>query len=364
MELLLIITALTLGSLIVFLTVPPIIRVANAKKLFEPFDERKVHTQVVPPLGGVAIFISFLLATIIATDGYSFDCLKYIIASVTIMFFIGLKDDLLIISARKKFVVQIFASVLLVVLGEVYISDMHGLMGMHQIHYFTSLFVSLFIMLAIVNAFNLIDGIDGLASGLAILASLFFGIWFFISGHIQFAIMSLALTGSLTGFFIYNVFGKDYKLFMGDTGSLVIGLIISALVIKFNEFNTVKTVRYAFDAAPVISFAVIITPLIDTLRVMTIRIMQGRSPFYPDKNHIHHLILKRVPRHLHVTLIIIAGNIGMIGLALFFNYLNFNINLQFILIFIVAVAISLIPSLALRSNIIAERSTVSLKVPK
>ncbi|WP_372950532.1 MraY family glycosyltransferase [Mariniphaga sp.] len=347
-ELFLNILSFTLAFSIAIIVVPPILRVAHAKKLFDSFNERKIHTQIVPPLGGVGIFLGFVLSTIISTDGYSFDSLKYIIASVILMFFIGLKDDLMDISARKKFVIQIFAAVLLTSLGNFHISNLHGFLGFYEINYAVGTMLTLFVMIAIINAFNLIDGIDGLASGLGMLATFVFGTWFFLSGHIRFSIMAFSLTGSLAGFFLYNVFGKKNKLFMGDTGSLIVGLIVAALVIKFNEFNVVKTVPYAIGAAPVVSFAIIIVPLIDTLRVMTIRLLNGKSPFSADKNHIHHRLLELVPHHLSVTLIILGANIFMIGLALIFNNISFNVTLQFFTIFLTGIILSFVPSLLLR----------------
>lgn len=338
------ILAFTLGFSIVILSIPAVLRVAREKKLYDSFDERKIHTEAIPPLGGVGIFIGFVLSTIIATDGYTFQSLKYIIAAVILMFFIGLKDDLLNISARKKFGVQLFAAIILITLGDFHLSNLHGLFGFYEINYAVGTVIALFVMVAIINAFNLIDGIDGLASGLGILASFVFGTWFFMAGHIRFAIMSYALTGSLIGFFLFNVFGKRNKLFMGDTGSLVIGMIISALVIKFNELNIAKLAPYAIGAAPAVSFAIVIVPLIDTLRVITIRLSNGKSPFSPDKNHIHHRLLELVPNHLSVTLIIIGANVFMIGLALLFNNISFNINLQFLLIFAIGTLLSFVPS--------------------
>lgn len=330
------------------ITIPPIIRVANAKNLFDSHDDRKIHKGTIPPLGGVAIFIGFILSTIVSTDGYSFDALKYIIAAVMLMFFIGLKDDLLVISARKKFIVQIFAAVLLTVLGDVHFTNLHGMFGLYEVYHFTGVLLTLFVMIAIINAFNLIDGIDGLASGLAILASTVFGVWFYLAGHIQFSIMSFALTGSLIGFFIFNVFGKKHKMFMGDTGSLVVGLVVSTLVIKFNEFNIIKTTSFAVGAAPAVSFAVIIVPLLDVLRVMTIRVLEGRSPFSPDTNHVHHRLLKLIPGHFKVTMTIVMANAVIVGFALGLNHLSYNITIQFLLIFLLGVVFSLIPSVILR----------------
>ncbi|MEE4284701.1 MAG: MraY family glycosyltransferase [Mariniphaga sp.] len=359
-ELFLNILSFTLAFSIAIIVVPPILRVAHAKKLFDSFNDRKIHKQIVPPLGGVGIFLGFVLSTIISSDGYSFDSLKYIIASVILMFFIGLKDDLMDISARKKFIIQIFAAVLLTSLGNFHISNLHGFLGFYQINYATGTILTLFIMIAIINAFNLIDGIDGLASGLGMLASFVFGTWFFLAGYTRFSIMSFALTGSLAGFFLYNVFGKKNKMFMGDTGSLIVGLIVAGLVIKFNEFNVVKTVPYAIGAAPAVSFAIVIVPLIDTLRVITIRLLNGKSPFSADKNHIHHRLLELAPHHLTVTLIILAGNIFIIGLALLFNNISFNVTLQFLFIFLTGIALSLVPSLILRWKKARSNSIFSL----
>jgi UDP-N-acetylmuramyl pentapeptide phosphotransferase/UDP-N-acetylglucosamine-1-phosphate transferase len=264
------------------------------------------------------------------------------------MFFIGLKDDLLDISARKKLVVQIFAAVILITLGNVRFTNLHGILGNNEIGYLTSLILSIFAMVVIINAFNLIDGIDGLASGLAILGASTFGIWFFLAGNTQFAIMSFALVGSLSGFFLFNVFGHKNKLFMGDTGSLIIGIVISTLVIKFNEFNIDKSLAFHIAAAPAVSFAIIIVPLIDTLRVMTIRIWKKKSPFSADNNHIHHRLLSLMPNHLAVTSTIIFANILIIGFAFWLNITAINNNIQFILIFLTGVIFSFIPSVFIR----------------
>lgn len=346
MEILLISSAFAIGFIMVLISIPPILRVAKAKKLYDAFDERKIHRNLVPPLGGVAIFIGFIFATILTTNGYNFVNFRYIALAVILLFFIGLKDDLIIIPARKKLIVQIMAALLIITFGDVRISSFHGIFGINNIHYITSLLFTILIVLAIVNAYNLVDGIDGLASGLGILASSFFGVWFCLTGHIQFSVMSFALAGSLAGFFLYNVFGHKNKLFMGDTGSLVLGLLVSVMVIQFNEFNIENTSTMHIIASPSVSFAVIVVPLIDMLRVMTIRISNGKSPFAPDKNHFHHRLLTVIPSHLKVTLIIISINAFIIGLALLLNYFSFHVTLQFLFIFLTgSVILSLISKL-------------------
>ena len=350
MEFLLSIGAFFIAFIIIIIVVPPILRVARAKRLFEPFNERKIHTKNVPPFGGVAIFIGFTLSSIIATDGLSFNSLKFIIAAVIILFFIGLKDDLVDISARKKLIFQIAAALMLITLGDIRFTNLHGILGTYDIGFITSVTITLFTMVLIINAFNLIDGIDGLASGITMLATTIFGVWFFITGHYQFAIVSFALLGSVAGFFLYNVFGNSNKLFMGDTGSLIIGLVISILVIKFNEFNIVKTSPFAIGAAPAVSFAIIIVPLIDTLRVMTIRIGQRRSPFSADNNHIHHRLLLLYHNHFKVSIIIVTANAIIIIIALFLNHISLNINIQLLLILLTGVLFSFIPSILLKAK--------------
>ncbi len=345
MEFFLNITSFFLGFVVVVIAIPPILNVAHAKKLFDPLSTRKVHKYGIPPLGGVAIFLGFLLSTIVATGGYIFFELKYIIAGVIMMFFIGLVDDLMDILARKKFLVQSVAAIMLIVLGRFQITNLHGILGIYEIHYATGFLLTLFIMLSIMNAYNLIDGIDGLASGLGMMVGTFFGVWFFLSGHMEYSIMSFALVGSLGGFFLFNVFGKRNKLFMGDTGSLIVGLMVAILVIKFNEFNIGAAAgAYAIAAAPAVSFAVVAIPLIDMLRVITLRIFEGRSPFSADNNHLHHRLLAIIPSHLKVTIIIVSTNVLFILVALLSNQLAYNVNIQFIIIFLFALLVAFIPA--------------------
>ena len=348
MELTLTISALIIGFIIVLFAIPPILRVAHAKHLFDPIEERKIHKGIIPPLGGVAIFIGFTVSSILATDGLNFDSLKYIIVGVILMFFIGLKDDLVDISARKKLAIQIIAAIILITLGNIRLTNLHGILGIYEIGIITSFTLSLFLMVVIINAFNLIDGIDGLASGLSMMAATVFGVWFFISGNYQYSIISFALVGSLASYFLYNVFGDKNKLFMGDSGSLIVGLVISIFVIKFNEFNIAKTTEYAIGGAPAVSFAIIIVPLIDTIRVMSIRIRQRKSPFSADNNHIHHRLLTLFPNHLKVTIIIISANVVIVAIALYLNHILLNNNIQAIIIFLTGILFSLIPSILIK----------------
>lgn len=322
-----------LGIVIVAITIPPLVRVSIAKHLYDTPNERKVSKVIVPTLGGVAIFIGFILSTIIATDGYFFNELKYLIAAVIIMFFVGLKDDLMDISAVKKLLIEIATACILIVLGKFRFTNLQGAFGIHEINYTTSFIITMITMIGIINAFNLIDGIDGLASSISIVISSVFGTWFLLAGHHAYGIMCFSLTGSLIGFFLFNVFGKKNKIFMGDTGSLILGVVMAILVIKFNELNINQNLPYAIQAAPMVSIGILIIPIIDTLRVIFIRLSEKRSPFSPDMNHIHHNFLKLGLSHLKTTFSIVLINVLFIGFAFAFNR-TFNINTLIISLFI------------------------------
>ncbi len=351
MELLQVIGAIFISFTLVILCVPPILRIAREKNLFEDFEQRKVHTTLVPPLGGVAIFIGFVLSSIITSYGMNFDLLKYILAAVLIMFFIGLKDDLINVSAKKKLMIQIFAATLLIVLGNVRITNFHGLIGINEIGYFPGLMISVIIIVAIINAYNLIDGVDGLASGLAIMAAFVFGVWFYFAGNYQFAVIAMALVGSLSGFFLYNVFGHSNKLFMGDTGSLITGIVISILVIQFNELSLTATTFIKMAATPMVSFAVIIIPLVDTIRVFAIRVINKKSPFSADRNHIHHGLLELWNHHLKVTASLLFVSVFMIGFSMLLSQSTVNVNVQFLIVFGLGMGISFVPSILLKMKI-------------
>jgi UDP-N-acetylmuramyl pentapeptide phosphotransferase/UDP-N-acetylglucosamine-1-phosphate transferase len=346
-----------IGFGLVIFTIPPIIRVSVAKHLYDTPNERKVTKIVVPTLGGVSIFIGFILSTILATDGYNFSELKYIIAAVILMFFVGLKDDLMDISATKKLFIQLVTVTMLIAWGNFRFTNLYGAFGFHEISYPFSFAITLFVMIAIINAFNLIDGIDGLASGISVVISSVFGSWFLLAGHQEYGIMCFCLSGCLIAYFIFNVFGKKNKIFMGDSGSLVLGVIMGCLVIKFNEFNINQQVPYSIQNAPVVSIGILIIPIIDTLRVFFIRLSERRSPFSPDMNHIHHKFIKLGYSHLKATLLISFFNILFIAVTLALNRV-LNINNLMISVFASGFAVAYIPSLLLKYRVASDDKLV------
>jgi UDP-GlcNAc:undecaprenyl-phosphate/decaprenyl-phosphate GlcNAc-1-phosphate transferase len=319
-----VLTALILGIALVYISVPAIVRLSKAKNLFDVPNERKVNKTVVPNLGGVAIFIGISISALLSIHGMTFSDLRYILVAMIIMFFVGLKDDILLITAKKKFLAQVACAVILVSLGDIRISDLHGIFGIYQIKYIYSFLFSTLAIVAIINSINLIDGIDGLAAGLGILISGTFGFSFFLLGQNEYAILSFSIVGSLIPFFLFNVFGKENKIFMGDTGSLILGVLFAVLAIKFNEIAT-PAMGSVYHFAPALSLSIISVPLFDMIRVFCIRVSNKTSPFSPDMNHIHHKLLRLGYSHLKSTTIIITVNAMLIGLVLLFRRADIHI---------------------------------------
>ena len=320
-----------LSFLITFFSIPVIIQVAKEKKLFDEPDDRKVHKAVIPTLGGLGIFAGFVIATLLGAPQSGSSELQYFIAAAIVIFFLGLKDDILILSASKKFLGQIIAAGILIKFGAVQITNMHGFLGIYGIPNVASIVLSMFTIIVITNSFNLIDGVDGLAGSLGILTTLSFGAYFYFIGQMPYAVMAFALAGSLISFLIYNF--PPAKIFMGDTGSLLVGLINSILVIKFINVASDPATVLHFESAPAIGFAVMMIPLFDTLRVFGLRILSRRSPFSPDRNHIHHFLLDLGLSHRSTTLICFSANLLFIIFAVLFQ--NIGTTLLLSLLFIV-----------------------------
>jgi UDP-GlcNAc:undecaprenyl-phosphate/decaprenyl-phosphate GlcNAc-1-phosphate transferase len=303
----------SVSFIITFLAIPVVIQIAEKKKLYDIPDERKVHTRLVASLGGVGIFGGFILAALLSIQGYLNPEFQYFFAAAIIIFFLGLKDDIMILSASKKFVGQIIAASILIHLGGIRLDSMYGLLGFNELPEAFGLALSYLTIIVVINSFNLIDGVDGLAASLGILTMSVFGAYFFAIDYQAYALLAFSMAGSLVAFLIFN--HHPAKIFMGDSGSLMIGLINAILVIKFINVSNAPFVAVPVASAVAVAFAVLLVPLLDTLRVFSIRILKGRSPFTPDRNHVHHLLLDSGLNHAAVTFVCVALNIGFILLA-------------------------------------------------
>lgn len=298
--------SLLTGFMLTYLVIPSIVNLSSAKKLFDYPDERKLNKVAVPTMGGVGIFIGLTVSSILFIQPGSAGELRYLLLGIIIMFFAGMKDDMLSIPARIKLILQIATGLILVLLGDFCITRPYGLFHAELFCNGISIPLSVLMFVFLINALNLIDGIDGLAAGITLAVSLFLGIWFFLAGHLNYAVVCLALTGSLAAYLRFNVFGKKNKIFMGDTGSLILGVFLAAMVIRFNEANTTAPEAVRFFNPPQIVLGMMIVPVTDTLRVFIIRIRHRRSPFSPDMNHFHHLLIKTGMNHIRATAILIA----------------------------------------------------------
>ncbi len=301
--------------LITYVTIPVIIRVARMKNLFDEEEERSSHTGRVPTLGGVSIFAAFIITLSIYADESYVD-FALLNASMVILFFFGIKDDILMISPYKKIAAQITSALMVSIGSDVRIPQMFDILGFSEIPYWLSIVITVFVIVLIINSFNLIDGVDGLSASAAILSSSVFGIWFYINGYLSMTLVSFTLIGSLLAFLRFN-FSKKNKIFMGDTGSMIIGFIVAIQAIEYINFNggTLLNGSKGLITAPVIAISILILPLLDTFRVFTIRILNKKSPFKADRNHLHHRLEDLGLPHFKISLIMILANLVIILLA-------------------------------------------------
>jgi UDP-GlcNAc:undecaprenyl-phosphate/decaprenyl-phosphate GlcNAc-1-phosphate transferase len=310
---------IVLGFLMAFgitwVTIPSIVNISRLKNLTVSPNGRTSHTDITPTLGGIAVFIGLSLATVVIAGTHYISELRYIGAGLIIVFFIGIKDDILIIDPHKKLAGQIIAALLIAVLADIRITNLYGLFQIQQLPYIVSIFLTVFVFIVIINGFNLIDGIDGLASGIGILTTSVFGIWFWMTGEIAYTIFCFAFIGSLTAFFWFNVYGRKNKIFLGDTGSLIIGFVIGILACRFLQLEMVAQGFAEIPSAPTVVCGILIVPLFDSFRVFILRIVQGKSPFKADRQHIHHRILQLGCTHLQATLILLSVNMFFIVLS-------------------------------------------------
>lgn len=303
--------------LISALSIPAIIRVANLKNLTDdPDDGRKQHKVNTPTLGGVAIFAGALVAFSALYDLHGFNDLRFITPALVILFFAGIKDDLLVLAPDKKLMIQIGCAALITYLGNLRITSLWGIMGLQEIPFWPGVLITVFLIIALINAFNLIDGINGLAGTLGLLASLCFGFWFAFNGFGSLTILSFSLAGALVGFLIFNY--NRAKIFMGDTGSMAVGFIIAIIAIRFIEANRLQldTLAYPIINAPAVAFAILSIPLFDMIRVFVLRLSKKRSPFSADRNHIHHYFVDSGFSHAKSTGILFWVNVSCILIAL------------------------------------------------
>ena len=308
--------AVSLGMVII----PRILVISHKKRLYDVPDARKVHTMPVPRLGGLSFFPVILMSMFLVigfrlyfwdvnVSGLSFNMLYeylFLFVGMTLLYLVGVCDDLVGVGYRYKFAVLIAAAFLLVLSGN-WFDSFGGLFGIYSVPVWVGVPFTVFIVVYITNAINLIDGIDGLASGLCCIALSVLSVIFFLRGQYVYALLAICTLGILMPFWCYNVFGnanRGHKLFMGDAGSLTLGYVISFLIIHMSVTNEVSPTLS--NPYMVIAFSTVLVPLLDVIRVVLHRLREHKNPFLPDKNHFHHKLLRTGMRVRMVMVCIIA----------------------------------------------------------
>lgn len=304
---------------IAFLVVPVIIKFSLQKNLVDVPGRRKIHKKITPSLGGVAIFLGFFISSLIWIDLQSWASIKFILVALFVVFFIGVRDDLVPLRWMMKLMGQIMAASLLIFLFDLRIKSMYGIFGIHELPEIVSYSLTYFTIIVITNSFNLIDGLDGLAGTIGIISLVGFGIWFYLIGDFIFSILAFSMLGSIFAFLIFN--WEPSEIFMGDTGALVIGLLLATLTIHLIEtnYNLSLGSPYKFTASVSTAICFIAIPLVDTLRIFILRALKKQSPFKPDKSHIHHAIIRLGFSHSKATIILSGIQAVYIVLAIVFK---------------------------------------------
>jgi UDP-N-acetylmuramyl pentapeptide phosphotransferase/UDP-N-acetylglucosamine-1-phosphate transferase len=314
-----------------YFTVPRIILIAKLKKLYDlPDNNRKIHKEVVPNLGGIAIFFStMIIGSFFVTPTPTSNWWHYIVASSLILFIIGLKDDILVIVPYKKFLIQLMTASIAVFFADIRLHSLHGILGIYEMPYWLSCSFSIIGITFVTNAFNLIDGVDGLAGTISLLCTLTLGVSLAFQGDENAAKFSFALMGALAGFLWFN--RSPAKIFMGDSGSLFLGFSISILCILFiNSFvphRFFSMFVHSSQGALIIALAILFIPVFDSFRVFITRIAHGKHPFHADRIHLHHYLLDLGFNHNRVVSVLFVSNLLIIFVSLLVQDLNPNIGI-------------------------------------
>tara|TARA_R110002049_G_C9172848_1_gene562166 strand:+ start:3549 stop:4640 length:1092 start_codon:yes stop_codon:yes gene_type:complete len=328
----LVLIAIFIALAVSFASYPAIILVALKKNLLDKSGHRSSHSGTVPNLGGIGIYLSIVVALTITGAPLETKSLFLILGGITVLFFLGLKDDILILSPRKKFIGQLLAAFLLIIFTDTRIYGFSGILGITIMPYWISVGFTLFVYLLVINAFNLIDGVDGLAGSLALMACIAFGILFYLYDDISMVVLAASAIGALISFLYFN-FSKRRKMFMGDSGSMILGFIIAVFAVRFIDTSESSNTSLFSSSSPVLTLSILFFPLLDTLRIFFIRIVvHKKSPFTADNNHLHHRFLSCGFTHKQTTITIVLTNIVLIFVTYFSR--NFDINWQLVLLLV------------------------------
>lgn len=328
---------LALSFAITYFSIPTILKISKRKNLMDEPGVRSSHIRKIPNLGGIALFYSIAIcASIFAYE--LFVQYKFLFASLVVLLFIGVMDDIMVMRAIKKLMAQVAVSLLIVVGSDVRIRSLFGVLGVYELNYYISVILSVFTFIILINAFNLIDGIDGLAGGYSVICSLIFGLSYYRLGEYNYplVVLSAIIIGSVSAFLIYNLSNyRSTKIFMGDTGSMILGFLLAFTAFRFIDLFIDDTYsnapKYHLKSILVVAISILILPIVDTLNVIIIRLLNKKSPFDADKNHIHHQLLSLGLTHRKSTFYMIIYYMLVVLITYSLRHIEANLLLIIIL---------------------------------
>ncbi|MDO6743448.1 MraY family glycosyltransferase [Tenacibaculum soleae] len=320
-----------------YLIVPKIIKVVSYKKLLDEPNKRSSHKKITPTLGGIAFFITIILSFFFLkkwdTESFSLN----LMVSLTVLFIIGLKDDLIAVSAKTKALAQVLAISFLIYDNNLLIESLGGFLGVTAINYWVYIAFIYFSIFFIINSFNLIDGVDGLAASIAITIFTFLGVMFFFLNQYYYTYLCIVIVGTLLAFLYYNL-SENKKIFMGDTGSMIIGFLIGVLSFKLLTFhkNIESIGLIPSENILIVLCSLISIPILDTIRVFVVRTINKKSFFIADRNHVHHIFVDYGCSHKKTTLLIVIFNL-IITICIY--SLSFLLNSFFLLLVFIMISL-------------------------
>ena len=301
------------GFALTMVLIPMVVTLAWRYNLVYLPNNRTSHIKPVPAIGGIPVFIGFLVSGILMAGTRSSE-FYFFAAGIAMIFLTGIIDDTFSLSASRKLILVTLAAMFVTIVGDIRLVSLHHFLGIDELPYGISIFLSVLLIAYVINAINLIDGIDGNAGITGIFALTIFNILFITQDYLLIMEITLPVILVYAAFLIYNLWGRRYKIFMGDTGSLILGFVIAITIIKFCNLNA-GPIYVSRLFSPLTVFAILVVPLFDQLHVFIKRIRMGRSPFVADRNHLHHTWLKLGFSHRGATLI-------LLGYGIFFFLLN------------------------------------------
>ena len=329
--------------IITYVAVPKVIFFADKFRLADVPGERASHKKTVPVFGSIAIFSGIIFSLIFWAE---IDKIQFVLVSFLIVFFVGVIDDLLGLTPYKKIIGQVIAILIVIYMAKIQINSMHGVLGVYELPNIIATLFTVFVVIVITNGFNLIDGVDGLASGIGVISSLGFGVMAYLMNQTNMAIIAFSLMGALLAFLKYNF--HPASIFMGDSGSLFVGVILSILAINSIRDGLVTETIHFPNKGPLIAIVFLAIPLFDSLRVFVVRVMHGKNPLYAGREHIHHALLDLGFGHKRTALILYYTSILLIVGSYFL--LELNINSSIAILALVSFIILMIPFYILRKR--------------